>query len=112
MKFIEHSTNINVSKLYIELNLKKKIFIKEYYKKKYILRKVIFSKQNGIFSKIKLNKKIKNKIIEDTFILKKGQKIKDFMNQRIAILFLKFKNKNELKKYTTNIDKYIETILK
>ena len=34
--------------------------------------------------------------------------VNDYMNQRIAICFFKFKNKNLLLKFTNNIDKFIK----
>lgn len=112
LKFIEYVSGINISKLYINFYLKKKLLKQNIAKSNYILRKMIFSKKNGKFIKITFKKTIQNKIIDSLFILKKGEKIKDFMNQRIAIIFFKFKNKSELKKYTNNIEKYIKVTVK
>ena len=108
MKFVEYATGINVCKLYIDLHLNKNLLIRKNIKKKFILRKIILAKKNGKFLKFIISNKIKKNIIETTFILKKNEIINDYMNQRIAICFFKFKNKNLLLKFTNNIDKFIK----
>ena len=108
MKFVEYATGINVCKLYIDLHLNKNLFIQKNTKKKFILRKIIFAKKNGKFLKFIISNKIKKNIIETTFILKKNEVINDYMNQRLAICFFKFRDKKLLVKFTNNIDKFIK----
>jgi len=108
MKFVEYATGINVCKLYIDLHLNKNLLIQKNTKKKFILRKIIFAKKNGKFLKFIISNKIKKNIIETTFISKKNEIINDYMNQRLAIFFLKFNNKKLLVKFTNNIDTFIK----
>ena len=112
LKFVEYASGVNVCKLYIELYAKTKLLQQGHKKKNHILRKVIFSKKNGILTTVVFDKKIKKRIVELTFVTKKGEVIKDYINQRIAIIFLKFKKKSILRDYTKNIDKYIKVVLK
>ena len=76
-----------------------------------IKRQLIYSYtsvKNGKFLKFIISNKIKKNIIETTFVLKKNEIINDYMNQRVAICFFKFRDKKLLVKFTNNIDKFIK----
>jgi carbamoylphosphate synthase large subunit len=108
MKFVEHATDINVCSLYIDLHLNKDLLIRKNKKNKFILRKIVFAKNNGKFLKFVFSNKIKKNIIETTHIFKKNDIIKDYMNQRLAIVFVKFNSRKLLEKFTKDIDKFIK----
>jgi len=106
LKFIRYSTGASIEDYILKLFLKKKIKI-ELKKSSYILRKVLMSTSNGYFHRVKISKKIKRNIIEIKIFKQKSEKINNYLNDRVGVVFLKFKTKKKLLVITKNIDKLI-----
>ena len=75
------------------------------------MRKVLMSSKNGKYKGIKVSKKIKNNIIEKKIFVKKNERINDFMQKRLGIIFLKFKNEKLMINVAKNIDNYIDVVI-
>ena len=80
--------------------------------KKFILRKVLMSSKNGRYRGVKISRKIINNIIEKKIFVKKNYKINDFMQKRLGVIFLKFKNEKLMVSFAKNIDNHINVIIK
>ena len=111
LKFIKYSTGISIEDCILKLFLKKRfrIYLK---KKSYILRKVLMASSNGHFDKVKISENISRNIIEMKIFYLKNKKIKNFKQDRIGVIFLKFKTKKKLLTITKDIDKYIHVSVK
>lgn len=110
LTFIKYSTNLSVEKYIYNLFLNKKFKITNL-QKKFIMRKVLMSSKNGKYKGIKVSKKIKNNIIEKKIFVKKNERINDFMQKRLGIIFLKFKNEKLMINVAKNIDNYIDVVI-
>ncbi len=108
LKFIKYSTDLPIEEYIFKLFLKIKFKIKKK-KNNFILRKVLMSRSNGYFRSLRISKKIIKNIIEKKIFYKK-KKIKNYLQDRIGIIFFKFKNKKQLLHATKNIDKYVRVI--
>ena len=109
LKFIRLSTNYPVEENILRLFLKEdEIKYKKPTLSKHILRKIIMSHKNGTFKSLKIDKKISKKIINKSIFIKKNNKIINYLNQRLGIVFFSFKNKTELLKASKEIDKNIK----
>lgn len=109
LKFIRLSTGYPVEENILRLFLNESPIehkIKD--KQNFILRKVLMAPKNGKFQFIKITKTLSKKIIDKNLFIKKNEIVKDFYNQRLGIVFFKFKNKNEMIKVSNNIDSYIK----
>jgi hypothetical protein len=111
LKFIRYSTGASIEDYILKLFLKKKIKI-ELKKSSYILRKVLMSSSNGYFHRVKISKKIKKNIIEIKIFKQNDEKINNYLQDRVGVVFLKFKTKKSLLAITKNIDKFISVITK
>jgi|688.fasta_scaffold348024_2 glutathione synthase/RimK-type ligase-like ATP-grasp enzyme len=111
LRFIKYSTGIDVADCIFKLFKKKKINV-TLFKKKNILRKVLMAKKNGYFNKINISKIISDNVIKKIIFYKKNQKIKNYLQERIGVVFFKFKTKEEMIIKTRNIDMYIEVLTK
>jgi biotin carboxylase len=110
LKFIRYSTGASIEDYILKLFLKKKIKI-ELKKSSYILRKVLMSSSNGYFHRVRISKKIKKNIIEKIIFKQNGEKINNYLQDRVGVVFLKFKTKKRLLAITKNIDKFIGVII-
>jgi biotin carboxylase len=110
LKFIRYSTGASIEDYILKLFLKKKIKI-ELKKSSYILRKVLMSSSNGYFHRVRISKKIKKNIIEIIIFKQNGEKINNYLQDRVGVVFLKFKTKKRLLAITKNIDKFIGVII-
>ncbi len=108
LSFVEFSTNYPVLENIKNIYLNKSLKVDQNMKFKHILRKIIMAPSNGKYINFEIDKKISNKVIEKYEVLKKGNIISDYLNQRIAILFFEFKNKKELFSITRKIDNLIK----
>lgn len=111
LKFIKYSTGISVEDLILKLFLKKKFKIQNI-KSFHILRKVLMSATNGYFKGVKISKMINKNIIEKKIFLEKDEKVKNYLQDRIGVIFFKFKQKKKLLDVTKNIDKYVKVVIK
>ena len=111
LTFIKRSTNLPVEEYIYNLFLNKKLKIKKQHKK-FILRKVLMSSKNGRYRGVKISRKIINNIIEKKIFVKKNYKINDFMQKRLGVIFLKFKNEKLMVSFAKNIDNHINVIIK
>ena len=68
--------------------------------------------KNGIFKDVIFNDAIKENIIDKFMILKRGDKIIDFMTQRLGIVFLKYNSKKEMNKKNEKIHELIKVVVK
>ena len=64
--------------------------------------------KNGKFQFLKINRTLSKKIIDKNIFIKKNEIVKDFYNQRLGIIFFKFRTKTEMIKISKNIDNYIK----
>jgi len=110
LKFIKYSTGVSIEDCILKLFLKKKFRI-NLKKKSYILRKVLMSTRNGYFHRVKISKKIKRNIIEIKIFKQNGEKINNYLQDRVGVVFFKFKTKKKLLVITKNIDKLIGVII-
>ena len=108
LSFVEFSTNYPVLENIKNIYLNKSLKVYQNMKFKHILRKIIMAPSNGKYINFEIDKKISDKVIEKYEVLKKGNIISDYLNQRIAILFFEFKNKKELFSTTRKIDNLIK----
>lgn len=69
------------------------------------------STSNGYFHRVKISKKIKRNIIEIKIFKQKSEKINNYLNDRVGVVFLKFKTKKRLFVIKKNIDKFIGVIV-
>ena len=111
LKFIKYSTGLSMEEYILKLFLKKKFKIKPK-KNNFILRKILMSSANGYFDSLKISKKIINNIIENQIFFNKKKKIKNYLQDRVGVIFFKFKTKKQLLIITKNIDKYVSVITK
>lgn len=111
LTFLKFSTGIDVADCIFKLFVKKKINIK-LIKKKNILRKVLMSTKNGYFNKVEISKTINDNVIKKIIFFKKKQKIKNYLQERIGVVFFEFKTKKEMIIKTRNIDKYVKVLTK
>ena len=111
LKFIRYSTGAPIEDYILKLFLKKKIKI-ELKKSSHILRKVLMSSSNGYFHRVRISKKIKKNIIEIKIFKQNGEKINNYLQDRVGVVFFKFKTKKRLLAITKNIDKFIGVIIK
>ena len=111
LRFIKYSTGIDVADCIFKLFKKKKINV-TLFKKKNILRKVLMAKKNGYFNKVKISKIISDNVIKKIIFYKKNQKIKNYLQERIGVVFFKFKTKEEMIIKTRNIDMCVEVLTK
>lgn len=61
----------------------------------YITRHVVMSGQNGTFKDIIIDKELQGNIVAKIEILKKGDKITDFLTQRLGVYILRYGSKEE-----------------
>lgn len=111
LTFLKFSTGLDIADCIFKLFEKKKINIK-LIKKKNILRKVLMSPKNGYFNKVEISKIINHNIIKKNIFFKKKQKIKNYLQERIGVVFFEFKTKVEMINKTRDIDKYIKVLTK
>ena len=74
----------------------------------FILRKILMAPKNGKFQSLKINRALSKKIVDKNIFIRKNEVVKDFYNQRLGIIFFKFRNKTEMIKISKNIDNYIK----
>lgn len=86
--------------------------LKQKFPNGYYTRHVIMSCKNGIFKDVIFNDAIKENIIDRFMILKRGDKIIDFMTQRVGIVFLKYNSKKEMNKKNEKIYELIKVVVK
>ena len=60
--------------------------------------------KNGKYHGYSISSKLRSNIIYKYDILRKGDKIHDYLNQRIAIIFLKFSSKQEMLKTSKKLN--------
>lgn len=82
--------------------------LKQKFSNSYITRHVIMSNKNGRFKRVIFDAEIKKNIIDKFIILKRGDKIIDFMTQRLGIVFLKYNSKKEMDEKNKRIQKLIK----
>jgi glutathione synthase/RimK-type ligase-like ATP-grasp enzyme len=115
LRFVSLSLDITLEDSIINLLLKNKnsIFDKKLSKfnnisNKFIIRKVLMAPKNGRLNKIQISNKIKKNIVEKHYLVKIGEKIENYMDKRIGIVFLKFKTQKELELTLKIIDNLIK----
>ncbi len=77
-----------------------------------VLRKVVMANKNGCINKIIINNQIRGNMIWRYDVKCPGNVIKDYLNERIAILIFKFKTKKELAHSTKFIDQLVNVSMK
>ena len=109
LKFVRLSTGYpveeNILRLFLnETQIENKIKDQQ----NFILRKILMAPKNGKFQSLKINRALSKKIIDKNIFIRKNEVVKDFYNQRLGIIFFKFRNKTEMIKISKNIDNYIK----
>ena len=111
LKFVEIATGYPVIEniINIYLGIKTKSLASKRY---YVLRKVVMADKNGCIKKIIINNQIRRNMIWRYDIKISGNHIKDYLNERIAVLIFKFKTKKELSHSTKFIDRLVNVSMK
>jgi hypothetical protein len=108
LKFIRFSTGYPVEENILRLLLNENQIESKIKKKNYILRKILMSPKNGKFKYLQIKKVLSRKIIDKNIFIKKNDVIEDYYNQRLGIIFFRFKNKKEMIQTSKKIDNYIK----
>lgn len=111
LKFVEIATGYPVIEniINIYLGIKPKSLASKRY---YVLRKVVMADKNGCIKKIIINNQIRRYMIWRYDVKNSGNHVKDYLNERIAILIFKFKTKKELAHSTKFIDQLVNVSMK
>lgn len=71
----------------------------EFYQKKtpqkFIIRHCVMPERNGVFKGLKINRSIKDNILDQIDLIRIGDKIDDYMNTQVSIILLEFKKYDE-----------------
>tara|TARA_B100000963_G_scaffold360310_1_gene390688 strand:+ start:2487 stop:3626 length:1140 start_codon:yes stop_codon:yes gene_type:complete len=108
LKFIRFSTGYPVEENILRLLLNENQIESKIKQKNYILRKILMSPKNGKFKYLQIKKVLSRKIIDKNIFIKKDDIIEDFYNQRLGIIFFRFKNRKEMIQTSRKIDNYIK----
>ena len=109
LKFVRLSTGYPVEENILRLFLNEtQIENKIKDQPNFILRKILMAPKNGKFKFLKINRTLSKKIIDKNIFIRKNEIVKDFYNQRLGIIFFKFRNKTEMIKISKKIDNYIK----
>jgi carbamoylphosphate synthase large subunit len=88
IRLIELSLGVNLSENIVRLYTDKPLNFIKNNENKIITRHCVMSNKNGVFEKVL----IKGNLIEEYFLKKSGEKIKNYFQEKIAILFFKGDN--------------------
>ena len=117
LKFLEISLGKNFIPLIIGLQLNRNFCSLDYKnknlkKKIFVIRKIIFSPRNGTFDGIHIDSFYKKFICEKQIIIKKKEKINDYLNQRLGVIFFKFKSYEIYQNFLDNINEAIRVLVR
>lgn len=113
LKFINYTTGLKIEECIFDLYMHKLLKIeKKYIQNNFILRKIVMAPSNGLLNKVIISKKISHRVILKTVFKSKNYRIKNYLTERLGVIFFKFKSKKEMLEVTKNIDYYINVVVK
>jgi biotin carboxylase len=108
LKFIQHATGYDFSKAIIQfISGKMNDSILQIYPQGFYARHCISSLKKGYISKLTFDKEITDLIIEEFRLWTADSYVENYVSQKAAILFMKFKKMDEMKYISANINENI-----
>ena len=77
----------------------------------YISRHCIMPHKNGVYRKMSFNDECAEKIMETNIIMREGDFVDNYLIQKIAILFIRYRNREEMVKMTNEMNQHVQLII-
>ncbi len=107
--FVQHATGVDypsfIVKAFAGMNIED---LTQKFTNGYYTRHVIMGYKNGRFKGVVFDDAIKENIVDKFMILKEGGRIKDFMIQKLGIIFLKYNSQEEMDEKNERIHELIK----
>lgn len=112
VELVTHATGIDYSEAIVKSIFTLDRLDKEYLKQsshvKAVIRHCAMARQNGKFTCLKVHPEFKAFVTSNRKIIKIGETLTDYKNQKTNILFAEFENFSQLNDAVNNLDNYIK----
>ncbi len=111
---VEHATGIPWSKWIVmsEAGFDSEVFVERGHQKKFCGRHCIMARQNGEVDEVIISDELQVNIYDKMMWYQKGDKIENYLVDKLGILFLEYSSEEEMIEKIKNIDKLIKVKIK